>query len=456
MKTEASKIIVVGAGIVNLMTALYLQWEGWDVAIFDKMNDPFSNGDWQKKGATFGGSNARMFSFTEADNYNEKSSKIYSNMLNVFQNDIHHEGWRVIDEIGKNESEWIRRFQSVSAINAHIYSNEIYSFNKESGNLWNKLIQKEQHLFDGTNLREGIIRLYSEREDYMASVSLHKTLHSFLYELDRGQIQREYPFLKDSIDKDMFGGAMMVKGFTLQIHDLCRNLIGHLKRNNVEFFWNQELETIEKNNNGEIAGLRIQGSLYTAKHYVLSLGAYCGGIYDNMSSRNIIHGVLGVWMALPNPYGLEHSMKIHKKGRIGEDTNVTVVEENNVKNIILGSGYGYVGNIASNNAELTQLSPIYDSLKNTAATYFPEAYDIASDNGAILKDLKYCVRPFTPDGLGVFEVAKNKNSGYTIITGGHNTGGFTLSPIVASSVAQTLNGSLPEMHYNFHPKRNWN
>ena len=144
-------------------------------------------------------------------------------------------------------------------------------------------------------------------------------------------------------------------------------------------------------------------------------------------------------------------MKIHKTGHVGEDTNVTLIEQNGEDVLVLGSGYGYTGNSSQNHIVTDELEGIFESLKHTAQTYFPESYEAALPY--IDDTRKYCVRSWTPTGLGVFEAIPTDNNGQLIITGGNNTGGFTQAPYIADAVLCTMEEKEHPMHRLFDPER---
>jgi D-amino-acid dehydrogenase len=52
-------VALVGAGIVNLITALDLARHGYDVAVYDQAPDPRSGADWAAYGRTRGGGDGR-------------------------------------------------------------------------------------------------------------------------------------------------------------------------------------------------------------------------------------------------------------------------------------------------------------------------------------------------------------------------------------------------------------
>ncbi|MEL6536651.1 MAG: hypothetical protein AAFQ98_14630, partial [Bacteroidota bacterium] len=111
----------------------------------------------------------------------------------------------------------------------------------------------------------------------------------------------------------------------------------------------------------------------------------------------------------------------------------------------------YTCNAAQNWVLSEQLEGIFKSLKENARTYFPAALEAAMPT--IDDHRKYCVRSWTPTGLGVFETIPTKQGGKLIITGGNNTGGFTQAPVIGEAVLAALDDKPHRMHELFHPSR---
>lgn len=450
----SQKTVLIGAGVVNLVTAYFLAKQNHKLVIVDKAPSPTSQkANWINQGCTFGGENVRMYTYTEADNYNEKGSQLYANMGDVFHKPIAEGGWLVnpTTSMNKAEREWARNHKEVSPQDANQFAEDIYTVNIQSGLLWNKMRREEAFLFEEVDFLPEILRIYSEKKDFEAAQKLHRRLGSFKRAFDVKAYAKENPVFQYAQATNMLGGCMITKGFTLRVQDFCLKIISYLETRGVEFWWERTFEGIERNNSEQITGIKIDGASYTFRNYVLSLGAYAGSSLKGSLSANQLHGVLGVWLTLPNVHPeLKHSMKIHKTGHVGEDTNITLIEDANGKHLVLGSGYGYAGNSANNHVRLEQLDAIFESLKHTARTYFPDAYEAAK---AYIDDTKkYCVRSWTPTGLGVFEVQETL-SGKLIITGGNNTGGFTQSPYIADAVLKTLEHTEHPMQTLFHPCR---
>ena len=78
---------------------------------------------------------------------------------------------------------------------------------------------------------------------------------------------------------------------------------------------------------------------------------------------------------------MNHSMKLARKGHLAEDSNITVARnEDGTNSLIIGSGYGYIGNLKSRTSQPVdideeQLSILYSALDDTAKTYFGACFD---------------------------------------------------------------------------------
>lgn len=444
---------IIGAGVVNLLTAYKLCKQGHSLTIIDKAPNPFAQSSWKTLGATFGGENVRMYTYTEADNYNEKNNVIYANMHQVFSCQIKDNGWLVkdLEELNYQEKDWINAFDEVTAEEACQFSEDIYFVNKSSEQYWQQLMQDDPQLFEGVDLLQDILRIYSEKEDFETAQTLHNRLESTKKVYSMEETLQNYPLFTHAYNTQQLGGCITVKGFTLKVQDFCQKIIHYLQQQGVEFRWNTTFQEVVKLPSGKIEGVLIDDVLHTADNYVLSLGGYAATALKHTQTDNLLHGVLGVWLTLPNIYPeLNQSMKIHKAGHVGEDTNVTIINNGKEDVLVLGSGYGYTGNRAKNSIQLEELSGIFESLKHTAATYFPDAYTQVKNT--IDETKKYCIRPFTPNGLGVFEVLE-ATQGKVIITGGNNTGGFTQAPYIAEAVWATLCDQTHLMQTLFHPQR---
>lgn len=459
--SSGRKVMLVGAGIVNLITAECLASNGYEVKIIDAGPDPREccGKDWQKLGVTSSGGNARMFSFTEADNYNEKGSKIYKDMSSIFRKTVLNGGWDVKDPIHFNAAEeaWIAAFERIPPWLARIYSENIFSINKDSGVLWDKLMEEVPELFQDVELHRDILRMYVEPVATAAAKQLNKKLGALLKDTSLEEYLTEFPGFRPASQMDELAGGITVQGFTLNVHPFMANLMARIESLGGQLKWNCRIDEIERNNKGEVTALRSDGERHVSNHYVISPGIGGNDLLKGTASENVIQGVLGVWLQIPNlEPKMTNSIKIHRRGHVVEDINITVAKDSETGEdiLIFGGGYGYVGldRPADDSPELLAL---FDELENVASIYFPKAYEAAKAGHGFYPggQKKYCIRPFTPTGLGVFELIPAVAGGKLIVTGGHNTGGFTQSTAVARAVWSALEGKSDPMHAWFHPSR---
>jgi len=458
---SGQRVLLAGAGIVNLLTAYELIREGYRVTILEGSAPPWSNPDWRLLGATRGGGNARMFCLTEADNYNDKGSVLYSDMKSVLRRRISEGGWLAgdPDRLPPSTRRWIDLFSSVPPWLADIFTQDIYTVNRQSMNLWAEIRAGEPGLFADVGYVEGVLRIYYEEEAFAAASDLQRRVGAVRGELlSRDQVAVRHPALAKACANGQIAGGMEVIGFTVNIHDFVARFEEYLAERGVEFLWNTRIDGIARDAEGRIEGLRTAKGLERADHYVVSPGAYGRDCLCGTRTEGKIEGVVGLWLTLPNlEPRLGNSAKLHREGHVGEDSNITLARDERGRPILLlGSGYAFLGG-ADLDLEHPEIAALFEALEDTARRYLPDAYAQALADGSLRRSRRACVRPFTPTGLGVLEVLGAAGGGRLVITTGHNTGGFTQAPAVARAVAATLNGSFHPMQEIYDPERGlWN
>jgi folate-dependent phosphoribosylglycinamide formyltransferase PurN len=155
---------------------------------------------------------------------------------------------------------------------------------------------------------------------------------------------------------------------------------------------------------------------------------------------------------------MQNSIKIHRRAHKVEDINITVAKDPGTDEdiLIFGGGYGYVG-LDRPAPDSLEMKALYEELEEVALIYFPHNYAEAKRRGPMAMypsgHRRFCVRPFTPTGLGIFERIPTALGGQLIITGGNNTGGFAQAPAIACAVLRSLMGEDDPIHALFHPDR---
>lgn len=447
-------VVLVGAGLVNLITAHILQEAGYEVHLVDGGPDPREAAAWTAYGCSRGGDDARMFTLSEMNNYHDK--QISQTMNNQFQKRVIEQGWSLYCEgtLSRDEQRWVEDFERLPTWLAYQYNEDIFGFNRESHILWERWKHGDPELFSASFLREGIVRLFSDPTTFERKASIQHRLGACRRLLSPDEVAFEHPALADAVYNGHIAGGIDEIGFTIRAHEFMRQLLDRLARGSAEFTWNQLAHNLLVDPQGKVKGIRSDGKVLEACHYVISPGAYGNTLLNGTRSHGKIHGVLGVWLTLPNiDPQLAHSLKIRRTGHITEAANITIsTDTSGAPLLILGSGYGYTG-VDPRNIEETLLEKMYQGLVDTAQKYFPGAYHAAVDAGGVESSFKYCVRPWTTTGLGIFETLVTECGGKCVITGGHNTGGFAQSPAVAQAVLAALEGREHAMHHLYHPDR---
>ena len=448
-----SSVLVVGGGAVGLMTALALSDRGFAVTVLEAAPPP-GDADWRTYGCTHGGEDARMFSITEYDNYNEKRDRLYADMAEVFERPLSEGGWLAIDPAARDAEEraWNEMFKRVPAWLARGYSEEIYGVGREARQGWRAVFARYPQLREGTGFCEGLVRTYDDPVKFEAARALQASLGSLERVLAPAELAARHPIFAGACAAGAICGALEIMGFTVQVHAFARRMVALLRERGVAVHWRSRAERCERDGDGVIRGLVVHGEVWRADHYVISPGVYGGALLDGFASGGLLHGVAGAWLVLPHRGGaMPRSAKLKRTAALNEDVNVTVGRRpDGAPVLILGSGYGYVGRDGGR-IDAAQLALMYAQLDAIAARFFPDAFAAACASGMTAQK-RYCVRPWTPTGLGVFE-AQPAAGGLALVIGGHNTGGFAVAPAVADAVASALAGDVVDMHWQFEPNR---
>jgi glycine/D-amino acid oxidase-like deaminating enzyme len=453
--SRGRSVAIVGAGIVNLLTALLLAREGFAVDIYDACPDPREDCAAATYGCTRGGANARMFTLTEADAYHDKKRGLPGETYTPFDRSISDGGWRICDaSLSVDDLKWSGEHRDVPSWLAHTYTEDILGFNREAGERWSRLMKVEEALFDDVELREGILRLYSQPERFKAQIARQDRLGATTRVLSTAELEESYPTLREACATNLIAGGIEVVGFTLGVHDFVDRILTQLESANATFHWRERIDGIQWGASLTVKGLHAGERSVRADHYVLSPGAHSGDLLRGSLSEGIIQGVLGVWLALPNiAPGLDRSLKIARTGHIAEDSNVTIGRDREGRPIlIVGSGYGWTG-LDPANVDAVEIQRMVEAVDDTARQFFPHAFEIARQGGMLESSRRLCVRPWTASNLGLFEIAEASGGGVLICTGGHNTGGFAQAPEVAAAVLAALRGESHPMHVLYHPQR---
>lgn len=430
-------VLLVGCGVVNLVTALRLTQRGWPAELFDSAPDPRLDRPWREYGCTRGGGNARMFTVTEADEYGGLWRD--GGQRTVFETPPDEHGWDVRrDNLHSvHDQDWIDAYEAVPATVAHRYGQDIHALTRRAGHKWEQLFEAWPELAQATNLQRRILRVYSTPQAVQRAVARHRQVGDLRDVLSADDVRAQFPALALARG-DALAGGIVVGGFTLDIHRFVAVAVQLLMACGVRMHFDTEVTDMCTDAAGTIVGVQLGAGTVLADQVVISPGAYGNRLLARMGLGGRIAGVLGIWHTLPNLVAQRQSIKVSRPGAIAEDANITVGMSEGRPSLIVGSGYGFVGT-SIDNTDPYKIRVIQRSVDEMMRDLLPDAYEAAGGARWLEHDPTFCLRPWTATSLGLFEVRPTAR-GQCIVTGGHNTGGFAQAPEVADAVVTTLLG----------------
>lgn len=456
------EVMLVGAGVVNLVTALALCRRGHRVSVFDRMVDPRGHGEPHpgRAGATFGGRDARIFSYNESRHHLACSPLYTPQDLSRFRLGIGQDGWlsRSYESLSETDRRWIGQLEQVPPWAALLYGNDIVGFNRQSHRLWREIFSLYPELLRETHHVGRLLRIYPSDASLRAGRTAEAEIGALLGEVPLARLREREPALGDAIDSGAIAGALEVQGFSLNIVSFCRNLIALLERLGARFHWQQEVSEVRYADSGAVTGIVVDGKLRRADHYVLSPGAQARTLSTRTDGLAAIGAMVGMWVTLPNDgAALNTPLKVRRRAfassEAAQGANVVPGRDAAGRPVLhCSSGHGFVG-VSADDVRLADLPELARCVMETAEELFADKFRRARQAGMLGERPGFCVRPWTPSGLGVLEVQECDTGGKLVLSGGHNTGGFAQSPAVAEAVACALETRPHAMHTLYHPRR---
>lgn len=363
-------VLVVGAGVVGLVAAWHLGRSGYRVTVIDGGPDPRAGASWTRYGCTWGGDNARMFTLTEADDYHDHVPGVWT-ARRVFDAPPTRHGWDVRRDHRASDDVWVQEFRRVPPWLATGFNHDTFGLNRRSGELWDAWRESDPEIFEDVQLRQDVLRLYEDPAHFEEALARQNHVGATLAHYDAVQLRRRFPALADA-EAGAFAGGVLVRGFTVNVHDFLRRLLEDLEISGANLRFGVRATTLQRADDGTVTGVQTAEGPRTSRHYVISPGAYGNELLTGTLSDGQIHGVLGCWATIPDlePF-LENSLKVAHRGHIVEDANVTVTRDGEGRPIlIVGSGYGWTG-ADPTNIDQSELDAMHRGVADTIRRLFP-------------------------------------------------------------------------------------
>ncbi|MGH8964418.1 MAG: FAD-dependent oxidoreductase, partial [Actinomycetes bacterium] len=245
-------VTLAGAGIVNLVTALYLVRAGYDVTVHESAPDPRDNAHWTAYGCTRGGGDGRMFTLTEADSYNRRAGP----GNDLLPRPVSEHGWRVAKPGGLSTAEqrFADDFHRMPDWLADSYNTDIFDMNRAGGDGWAHLRETDPALFE-SGYQDGILRLFTDDDYFHWHVARNDRVGATRRVLTPAEVATHYPALADACAAGTVAGGLEVVGFTVNIHGFLARLVDLLAAEGVRFRWRTPVTGIAWAAPGRAGGL---------------------------------------------------------------------------------------------------------------------------------------------------------------------------------------------------------
>ena len=387
------RVLILGSGVIGTTTAYYLARQGFEVTVVDRQDDV-----------------ARETSFANAGQISPGYASPWAAPGVPFK-----------------AIKWMLQKHAPLAIRPTIDINQYlfmarmlrnctqarYAVNKER---MVRLSEYSRDCMDELRLETGIeyegrqrgtIQLFRTRAQLEAAardIAVLERMGVPYHLLDRDGLVRAEPGLAGTVHK-LSGGLHLPNDqtgdcqlFTQQIARMAHEL-------GVEFRFNQNIERLEHAGD-RIAGVRINGQLETADHYVMALGSYSPQLLAPLGIRAPVYPLKGYSITVPvtNPAMAPVSTMLDETYKVA----ITRFEQRiRVGGMAEIRGY-----------DLTIDPRKGDTLRMIVRDLFPEAADTTSI------DLWTGLRPATPDGTPIVGPTRYRN---LFLNTGHGTLGWTMA-----------------------------
>lgn len=454
-----AKVISVGSGIVNLISTLNLVRQGYKVQIYSADQMPYQESQWKQYGCTLAGNDARIFSFNESRNHHFTGDALLESANKPYRNLVKDNGWliRSPHRLSDRDLQWIETFESYPQWLKETIHKDIIAFNIESYEYWRKLEHEVPELFEETGYVNSLYRVYSTEAQLEKGVKSETEIGAFIRQLQKDEIQKLFPGMGGE-QQDAFTGVIEVEGFGINVHKFTMRLIAYLESLGVTFHWNRQINEIIFDSNGWVKWLQTDDEIAIADFYLLSPGVPRRQLLKGTASNDQIASMLGCWMTLPDfEQRINYPLKVARSGYAADEAaaGANIIPGTDALGnpiIHISSGHGFLG-LEDGILEDELINDLTRCVHETAQSLFPEQYEAAWQLGWLNQPPRYCIRPWTPSCLGLFEMIPAVGGGLLVITGGHNTGGFAQSPAVAAAVSSAFAGASHPMHHLYHPER---
>ena len=421
--------MIVGAGILGLITGLVLSKNGYRVSIVDEHQYPNEN-PVGCRGTTLDGCDARHASVTET-----MPHALFYRKDSLRRIPSDRSGWKIFEgQATPNELLWMERFSELAGypeLTLNLISRFVSNLNRRGMELWEEIFRHYPNLADNALQNRRILRVCSSVVPVNIVSTFQMSYHcerDQLQQYSRSQVLEKLPQLGLA---DEAAGAIEVPGFTINVLQLCSNLISYLRKQcDVTFHWSKSIGSLDE------TCLSTASKIIFASSWIRSELP----IFDKINLS--VQGVAGCWTKLVNIHSRTIGFKITEKDPLGI---LNVTPSSDGQDLFITGGFGYCGQRGV--VPCTNLSELVELFQTAIRLYLPDEYE-ASEAGT--RVIKFCIRPMTPDGMPIIaQLYDQANAGQQVFfLGGTNAGGFVQAPVLATLVADLIQNAHHEKKFS--------
>lgn len=395
------KAIVIGAGIVGLSTAYYLNKRGVEVEIIDA-GDGTNNCSYGNAGYI---SPSHIIPLA--------SPGIISQGLRWMLNP--ESPFYIKPRLDADLIRWGLLFKKASnTARVNAAAPVLKDLMVKSQQLYEEIIQDES--IDAGYRKPGLLMICKTKEALHHEVELVEMAQKL--GLDAEVLTREATEkLEPSVEYDMVGSVYFGCDAWMTPHNFMKLFQERIKESGIKIHFKKELQRIVKIGNKITEIITNEGS-YSADHYVITAGSWSPLLAKQIGLRIPLQGGKGYSFMLPNPPKMTTLPSILVEGRLA----TTPMQD----------GLRFAGTM-----ELTGLN--HKVNQNRVNGIIKSIKEFMPDFRAVdFSEVKTWagLRPCTPDGLPYIGATKNSKNLY--IGTGHAMLGWTLGPVTGQLLAEQI------------------
>lgn len=396
-----TKTIIIGAGIIGLCSAYYLNKRGFDVTVIDA-GDGMGN-------CSVGNSGffcpSHVIPLAAPDIITQGLKWMFNNKSPFY----------VRPRIDRELISWAWKFKK-AATRSHV---------AKSAPLLHALTIRSQALMEEILPEESLDVGYSKTGLLMLAKS-KKVLH---HEIEAGKVAeslgQKVEILKPSeiehfnpgLRLDVCGAVYYPGDSMISPHILLKNFHQKLTALGVKFFWNTKVESLEKQN-GKIVGAKTGDNTLNADEFVVTTGSATSAFLRSLGLKVPMQGGKGYSMTIPYPDVKPRTPAILCDGKVS------------MSPMLDGLRFSGTMEIDGSNSKINKhrIEGIIDTVTSFLPGFSRSAFEQVEPWAGF--------RPCSPDGLPY--IGKTKKFTNLTIATGHAMLGLTLGPITGQLVADTL------------------